>query len=1179
MKSTHCKLAINSLMIMIILLSIATISGCHRSYYRRQADAEVNRLITEKTVDPRWNSIKGDIEIDSRSRMHDPFSKDHPPIPSDDPASHQLMQQVDDKPGYPHWHANGDISEVENPLWKSYLPVNESGQVSLSLERAYQLALLHSPDLQSQHETLYESALNVSLERFGFDGQLFGGFNSFFTTQGRLAPGGSQSNLSTGLGTNGGGINLERMGITGTNFAVGLANTIVFNFAGNNTQTANSILDFSIIQPLLQNAGRSRILEALTQSERTLLANVRQLERFKRGFYLQIAIGRNPGAGPNLGGNFLGTPASGGLNAAGFLGLLEQQQQIRNQEFNVRQLETVLNQFVEYAEAGLLSQVQLKLFQASFYTQQRVLLDAKTNYQTSLDNFKALLGLPPNLEVVINDDFLDRFNLVSNEINDRLISIGDLRQDAGDQLSKIDNQIASYYEAGFQWPTDLEQQLAALLPVFEKAKRTIQEIRDEDFAQLKQDFDLLREKREDRTKYLGKLTADVAQGRIISSVSPDIFEPSSMSDPNELQALLSQPANQNDEESNGEEPELDTPSIQSRLELLEASLEETQGHLEGFAEIQKTLQGKALHDHLITNFQQVIPGQLSELNNIALDLSLLQAQARANSIDIINSEIASEHAIRIARCLRRDWMNARASLVDQYRNIEFVADQLEAGIDLEFTGSIGNDGNNPFAIRTENGQLQAGLRFDAPIVRLSERNSYRTALIDYQQSKRDFYQFEDSVKGDLRELVRNLGRNRVRFELDRRSVQVQIENVEINRLELDRPITASNRSLGTTTARNLTEAIIGLNSAQNAYLSTWVQYEVLRRNLDFDMGTMQLDAMGQWIDPGPIDDQIGLRALARMGAQPDCEFCENIGTAYEQATQDQAPESQLEDPFEPNVETDKSEITGEIEAIEPATEKGPSPDDLSPPNPAPADLVDPPDPRLQLLDATPELPEVSPELRKPAVPAPAIEAPVSTPPAAPEKRFQQMKIQPIELPTALPISEPLSAAPLRPTGIVLQAIKLQPIQPASLTKSFSKQSLETAEVGGVASWPVMQPESDTKVGLASAVLTQSRQNFPLTSPNDGSAIQPNVTKPALKTRLNPITTPSEKPQSEPLFYTLPPLNVFAGSTFQAPLAEIQQKQTPAIVAPQTDVAPAKPANPLVPAKSSFGGLLNRFQEK
>ena len=398
---TRWKFVINSLMISIILVSLATISGCHRSYYRRQADVEVNRLIAEKTLDPRWNSIKGDIEIDSRSRMHDPFSKDHPPIPTDDPASHRLMRQVDGKPGYPHWHANGDISEVENPLWKSYLPINERGEVQLSLERAYQLALLHSPDLQSQYETLYESALDVSLERFGFDSQLFAGFNSFFTTQGRLAPGGSQSNLSFALGDNSQGIQLQRKGMTGANFAVGLANTILFNFAGNNTQSANTILDFSLVQPLLQNAGRSRILEALTQSERTLLANVRQLERFKRGFYLQIAIGRNPGAGPNLAGNFLATPGSGGINAGGFLGLLEQQQQIRNQEFNIRQLETVLKQFEEYNKSGLLDAVQLKLFQSSFYLQQRTLLDAKTSYQTSLDEFKSLLGLPPDLDCLL----------------------------------------------------------------------------------------------------------------------------------------------------------------------------------------------------------------------------------------------------------------------------------------------------------------------------------------------------------------------------------------------------------------------------------------------------------------------------------------------------------------------------------------------------------------------------------------------------------------------------------------------------------------------------------------------------------------------------------------------------------------------------------------------------------
>ena len=956
--------------------------------------------------------------------------------------------------------------------------------------------------------------------------------------KGRLAPGGSQSNLSAALGANSEGINFERMGITGTNFVVGLANTILFNFAGNNTQTANSILDFSLVQPLLQNAGRSRILEALTQSERTLLANVRQLERFKRGFYLQIAIGRTPGAGPNLTGNFLATPGSGGLNAGGFLGLLEQQQQIRNQEFNVRQLETVLNQFEQYAEANLLSQVQLKLFEASFYAQQRVLLDAKTNYQTSLDDFKALLGLPPNLEIEIDDSFLDRFNLVSDEINDRLISIGKLRQNAGDQLSLIDSQVASFQESGFQWPTNLEQQLAGLMPAIKEAQQTIQAIRDEDFAQLNQDFELLRQRRGDRTKYLRKLTEDVAEGRIISSVSADVFAADTIPDPAILQADLSGREKLVDDDTT-----LELPSILTRLNTLETQLQETQDRLKDFAKTRQTLEGEVLYDYLVLRIQKAIPGQLSELNNISLDLSLLQAEARANSIEIINTEIAAEHAIRIARCLRRDWMNARASLVDQYRNIEFVADQLEAGIDLEFSGSIGNDGNNPFAIRTENGQLQAGLRFDAPIVRLSERNAYRTALIDYQQTKRSFYQFEDSIKGDLRELVRNAGRNRVRFELDRRSVQVQIQNVEVNRLELERPIGANNTSLATTTARNLTEAIIGLSSAQNSYLSTWVQYEVLRRNLDFDMGTMQLDSLGQWIDPGLIDGQIGLRALASMGVQPDCEFCENIGTVYEQAVPTEAAESQIENPFsstidseeEPEV-TDKPETTDEPDLTEPATEYVPSPDDSSP-SPESVDPPVPTRPALQPREVTPEIPNATPELFNPTVPTPELEAPIGVQPPTPKKRFQQINVQPIELPTALPILAPASSALPRPTIKAIQTTKLQPIQPVPLTKSTSERS---SQVDGVASWPVPLVSS-AAIKLASADLTDASRTSTNPSPISDPTNQRKGGPLAPKNRLNPVIPPSEKPQSEPLFYTLPPMNVPAGSTSTAPLAELRQE--------------------------------------
>jgi hypothetical protein len=40
-------------------------------------------------------------------------------------------------------------------------------------------------------------------------------------------------------------------------------------------------------------------------------------------------------------------------------------------------------------------------------------------------------------------------------------------------------------------------------------------------------------------------------------------------------------------------------------------------------------------------------------------------------------------------------------------------------------------------------------------------------------------------------------------------------------------------------------------------MSIWVNYEVLRRGLDLDLGTMQLDREGLWIDPGTIGQDYG----------------------------------------------------------------------------------------------------------------------------------------------------------------------------------------------------------------------------------------------------------------------------------------------------------------------------------
>jgi hypothetical protein len=68
---------------------------------------------------------------------------------------------------------------------------------------------------------------------------------------------------------------------------------------------------------------------------------------------------------------------------------------------------------------------------------------------------------------------------------------------------------------------------------------------------------------------------------------------------------------------------------------------------------------------------------------------------------------------------------------------------------------------------------------------------------------------------------------------------------------------ANRQPSGPTAARDTVSALRDLLTAQNDFLSVWVTYEVLRRTLDFNLGTMQLDVEGMWIDPGPMGPEQG----------------------------------------------------------------------------------------------------------------------------------------------------------------------------------------------------------------------------------------------------------------------------------------------------------------------------------
>ncbi len=864
-----------------VVLTALCLGGCHRTAYRRQADMEVSTLLQQGQRDPRWRLRDTTVYPKKESRYYDPFCPDAEPMPPDDPVSHQLMHYVDGKKGWPHWHDNGDTYYVESPFWRAYLPRDERGVVVLDRARAVDLALVHSREYQRQIENLYLSALNVTAERFRFDVQFFGGHSTFFTSNGSKRAGGPRSLLE--LDTD---AQARKLGATGTELLVGFANSLVWQFSGSDNYASASLLNFSLVQPLLRAGGRAVILESLTQAERNLLANIRQMAHYQRGFYLQVVTGTNPGAGPSAGGLSIGsltpsvTPGRGGV-----LGLLQTQVQIRNQEQNVQGLEDSYEQLLAAHQADRIDRYQVDLALQSLYNAQSQLLSARSSYQSQLDNFKVSLGLPPQLPVEISDDFLTQFDFVDPRLLNlqrrTTLLVRALRDPATPNPPDWLDQMRSIYEQTARQVEIVENDIARLTAVLPKRKTLLREfysklvtedgqlegltIADKAIADLDAryqaiiaDFGLLLE---------GKLPAARGEERVprqplkqlLENLQQFIQDPDSVTNKrvSELEAQLAELQNQAkvaDEELNklsqtmATAPQEEVLALQAKYSEVRAQSEILRSRIDSIT--------RTLTELKASPKEQVAMQLLEPLLLQLSDLSLIQARARLDSVTLTPVDITPEEALEIARENRLDWMNARAALVDQWRQIQIAANRLRSDLDVTFSGDLGTTTDNPFSFDGNTGQLRIGFRFDAPFTRLVERNQYRSALIAFQRARRDYIAFEDQIAQSLRETLRNIRLGQNTFELRRSAVLVSIAQVDLARERLRAPPRPGETSqFGVNTARDLVTALSGLLSAQNAFLGAWVEYEVQRMVLDFQMGTMQLDDRGHWIDPGPIRSQ------------------------------------------------------------------------------------------------------------------------------------------------------------------------------------------------------------------------------------------------------------------------------------------------------------------------------------
>ncbi|MDR0337992.1 MAG: hypothetical protein LBI18_12975 [Planctomycetaceae bacterium] len=242
---------------------------------------------------------------------------------------------------------------------------------------------------------------------------------------------------------------------------------------------------------------------------------------------------------------------------------------------------------------------------------------------------------------------------------------------------------------------------------------------------------------------------------------------------------------------------------------------------------------------------------LSAFQYELVSLSLIQTRTRLDAITLVPTSISPEDAFGIASENRLDWMNRRAMLVDTWRQIDLAANQLKGDLNLTLDGEIGTIDRRGVRFDGDDGRLRVGLNWDSPLTRHNEMLDYRRTQIEYQAARRDYYTYVDSVNAELRRVLRNTQLNQIDFEIARNAVLIATSRVDVWQLKMEQP-PARGQKIETTTATQLIGALDGLMTSQNEFLNTWVSYQTQRMLLDLTMGTMELDRLGRWIDPGVI---------------------------------------------------------------------------------------------------------------------------------------------------------------------------------------------------------------------------------------------------------------------------------------------------------------------------------------
>ena len=253
----------------------------------------------------------------------------------------------------------------------------------LSQADAVRIATRFNRNYQSQKESLYLSALGLTMDRHEYARQWFTTVDAFYTSDG----GEEATTLNTSTG-----VNQNFLIGDGIAISTGLVLDWTRFLTGDPETSLGSVLSASLSAPLLGNGAGKAARENLTQAERNVLYDIRSFNRYRKTFVVSII--------------------------SDYYRVLLNRNRIDIQKASYERLVDSTNQFRMEVEVGKRPAYDLGESQQRVLSAEQNVVSAVQSYEQSLDTFKIALALPTDIDLELDPNELSALENIGVKVPD-----------------------------------------------------------------------------------------------------------------------------------------------------------------------------------------------------------------------------------------------------------------------------------------------------------------------------------------------------------------------------------------------------------------------------------------------------------------------------------------------------------------------------------------------------------------------------------------------------------------------------------------------------------------------------------------------------------------------------------------------------------------------------------------